>query len=139
MADAPSLLASLKGLRSAPTLSAAEQGQLSEELMAALATCEWFTVGVMAPSATAAVASLRALEARLSWEALELDPSGEELASIEGPVFLKANQNTGRFLVRRETGLEVQRCSIVKADHTNGQVFNGVRLVIPVGPLGNHI
>ena len=82
-----------------------EQGQLAEELMAALATCEWFTVGVMAPSATDAVASLRALEARLSWEALELDPSGEELASIEGPVFLKANQNTGRFLVRRETGL----------------------------------
>lgn len=105
MADAPSLLASLKGLRSAPTLSAAEQGQLSEELMAALATCEWFTVGVMAPSAAVAVASLRALEARLSWEALELDPAGEELASIEGPVFLKANQNNGRFLVRRESGL----------------------------------
>jgi hypothetical protein len=59
----------------------------------------------MAPSAEAAVQALRALEGALGWDAHELDPAGEALASIEGPVFLKANQNNGRFLVRRESGL----------------------------------
>jgi hypothetical protein len=67
--------------------------------------CDWFTVGVMAPSADAAVLALRALESALGWPAHELDPAGEALGSIEGPVFLKANQNSGRFLVRREAGL----------------------------------
>jgi hypothetical protein len=67
--------------------------------------CDWFTIGVMAPSAAAAVAALRACEQALGWDPLELDPSGEALASIEGPVFLKGNQNNGRFLVRREGGL----------------------------------
>ena len=105
MADGPSLLASLKGLRTAPELSSAEQAQLLEELTQTMATCEWFTVGVMAPSAALAVATLRGLEQRFSWETLQLDPAGEELATIEGPVFLKANQNNRRFLVRRESGL----------------------------------
>jgi hypothetical protein len=59
----------------------------------------------MAASAQAAVTALRAIEAALDWTALELDPSGEALSSIEGPVFLKGNQNSGRFLVRRESGL----------------------------------
>jgi hypothetical protein len=51
------------------------------------------------------VAALRSLETALGWEPLELAPAGEALASIEGPVFLKGNQNSGRFLVRRESGL----------------------------------
>jgi len=59
----------------------------------------------MAPSAAAAVQALRAAEQANGWPALELDPAGEALAAIDGPVFLKGNQNTGRFLVRRETGL----------------------------------
>ena len=70
-----------------------------------MARCDWFTIGVMAPSASAAVAALRSAEQANGWEALELDPAGEALEAIEGPVFLKANQNTGRFLVRREGGL----------------------------------
>jgi hypothetical protein len=98
-------LASLRTLRSAPDLSAQQRQSLGAELKARLAACDWFTVGVMAPSAQAALASLRQLETALGWEALELDPAGEALDAIEGPVFLKANQNSGRFLVRRETGL----------------------------------
>ena len=105
MADAALLLADLRGLRSAPTLSPQQAEQLRAELIEQLGRCEWFTLGVMAPSAAAAVQALRAVEAALQWEALELDPAGEALASIEGPVFLKGNQNSGRFLVRRETGL----------------------------------
>ena len=105
MADAALVLADLRGLRSAPTLTPQQAEQLRAELIEQLARCEWFTLGVMAPSAAAAVQALRAVEAALQWEALELDPAGEALASIEGPVFLKGNQNSGRFLVRRETGL----------------------------------
>lgn len=33
------------------------------------------------------------------------DPAGEAPEKIAGAVFLKANQHTGRFLVRPETGL----------------------------------
>ena len=105
MADAAPVLADLRGLRSAPTLTPDQAAVLRAELLTQLQRCEWFTIGVMAASAAAAVEALRAAEAALQWEALELDPAGEALASIEGPVFLKGNQNSGRFLVRRESGL----------------------------------
>lgn len=105
MADAAPALADLRGLRTAPNLTPEQAAALRAELLPQLQACDWFTIGVMAPSAAAAVQALRAAEAALQWEALELDPAGEALASIEGPVFLKGNQNSGRFLVRRETGL----------------------------------
>lgn len=98
-------LAALRGLRTAPQLDASARAALLSELRSALAACDWFTLGVMAPSATVAVQTLRALEAALGWSPLEHDPAGEALAAIAGPVFLKGNQNTGRFLVRRESGL----------------------------------
>ncbi|MEY4297896.1 MAG: hypothetical protein RLZZ423_1075 [Cyanobacteriota bacterium] len=105
MADGLASLRALCGLRTAPALSAAEAEGLRAELQPLLARCEWFTIGVMAPSAAAAVAALRTAEQAQGWPALELDPAGEALEAIEGPVFLKGNQNTGRFLVRRESGL----------------------------------
>ena len=105
MADGLTSLKALCGLRSAPPLNGSEQGALREQLRVAMDPCDWFTIGVMAPSAAAAVAALRACERALGWDPLELDPYGEALASIEGPVFLKGNQNNGRFLVRREGGL----------------------------------
>ena len=100
-----SSLAALRGLRSAPTLSSSERQALRGDLQPLLARCDWFTVGIMASSAELALQSLQQLQAALGWQPLELDPAGEALGSIEGPVFLKGNQNTGRFLVRRETGL----------------------------------
>ena len=105
MADGLASLRALCGLRSAPALSPVEAEDLRAELQPLLARCDWFTIGVMAPSASAAVAALRAVEQANGWETLELDPAGEALEAIEGPVFLKGNQNTGRFLVRREGGL----------------------------------
>ena len=105
MADASVSLADLRGLRTAPEMNAAGCEALRSQLRLKLQACEWFTIGVMAPSAAAAVAALRSVESALGWESLELDPAGEALASIEGPVFLKGNQNSGRFLVRRESGL----------------------------------
>ena len=105
MVDGLSGLESLRGLRSAPVLSSEQQAELRQQLQPLLGRCDWFTIGVMAPSAAAAVQALRAAEQANGWPALELDPAGEALTAIEGPVFLKGNQNTGRFLVRRETGL----------------------------------
>ena len=105
MADASVSLEGLRGMRTAPQLDAAAADLLRAALLPRLERCEWFTVGVMAASAAAAVQALRTVEGALGWEPHELDPAGEALASIEGPVFLKANQNSGRFLVRREIGL----------------------------------
>ena len=105
MADAAVSLTALRGLRTAPQLAADQLAALRAELLPQLQRCEWFTIGVMAPSAEAAVAALRSTETALQWQPLEFDPAGESLASIEGPVFLKGNQNSGRFLVRRESGL----------------------------------
>jgi hypothetical protein len=98
-------LASLRGLRSAPLLDAEARGVLLAELDQRLASCEWFTVGVMAASAAAAVTALRSTERALGWPPLDPDPAGAVPEAISGPVFLKGNQNTGRFLVRAETGL----------------------------------
>lgn len=105
MADDLAGLRALCGLRHAPTLSLEQVTALRAELQPLLHRCDWFTIGVMAPSAAAAVAALRSAEQANNWQTLELDPAGEALAAIEGPVFLKGNQNTGRFLVRREAGL----------------------------------
>ncbi len=101
----PVTLAGLSGLRSAPALDARQRAALRLELEAALARCDWFTLGVMAASAGAAVAALRAAEAALGWTALELDPGCALPEAIAGPAFLKANQTSGRFLVRPEAGL----------------------------------
>lgn len=105
MADGLASLRALCALGSAPLLSAADNESLRAELLPLLQRCDWFTIGVMAPSAEAAVSALRSAEQANGWPSLELDPAGEALAAIEGPVFLKGNQNSGRFLVRRETGL----------------------------------
>jgi len=105
MADDLAGLRALCGLRSAPTLSNDQASALRRELEPLLQRCDWFTIGIMAPSAARAVAALRAAEQANGWAALELDPAGEALDTIEGPVFLKGNQNTHRFLVRREAGL----------------------------------
>jgi hypothetical protein len=101
-------LTALRGLRSAPEdLDGPAKEVLRAELAPLLACCDWFTVGVMAPSAEAAVRCLRQLEAAHGWSPLELDPACEALEAIEGPVFLKGNQTSRRFLVRREAGLGV--------------------------------
>jgi hypothetical protein len=98
-------LAHLRGLRSAPHLDPDARAALRAELDQRLAACEWFTVGVMAPSAAAAVAALRSAESSLGWEPLDPDPAGTGFDAIATAVFLKGNQSTGRFLLRAESGL----------------------------------
>jgi len=102
-APAPPLrLADLRGLRSSPTLDGPQRQALRQELLQVLPPFPWFTLGVMAPSAAAAIACLRRWERALGWSPL----AGEEVGvGDEGPVFLKGNQRSGTFLVRREEGL----------------------------------
>jgi hypothetical protein len=104
-------LAGLAGLRSAPRLEAGQQVELRRELESAMADCEWFTIGVMAPTATQAEAALRRCENALGWPPLVLqngggnDAAGEPVDGAEGPVFLKGNQRNGLFSLRQEAGL----------------------------------
>ena len=106
-APAPNSLISLRGLRTAPALTEDETTAMTQALLEAMERCEWFTVGVMAPSANQALASLRSLEGRLGWKPLAESPASEPAASVDqdGGVFLKGNQSTGLYAVRQEAGL----------------------------------
>jgi len=95
----------LRGLRTAPELNSDQRRDLRHELHQRLAACDWFTIGVMAATGTAAVAALRHCEAALGWTALELDPACAQPQEIAGAAFLKGNQNTGRYQLRPESGL----------------------------------
>ena len=88
-------------LRSAPELTDPNAAALRSQLSEAMASANWFTIGVMAPSADAALQALRALEASQNWEPLALVETSEQ----PGPVFLKANQKGGSIRIRIEHGL----------------------------------
>ena len=94
-------LADLCGLRTSPTLDESVSRRIRQELQARLAACQWFTVGVMGPTPTAALAALRSCEQALGWEPLV----GDDQAEPTGPVFLKGNQSTGLYRIRAESGL----------------------------------
>jgi hypothetical protein len=96
-------LSALRGERTAPELQQSERQELLAELQGALKLCPWFTIGVMAPTASEAVEALRRCEQALGWPAL----AAEDLAAaaMEGPVFLKGNQRTGTYRIRQEEGL----------------------------------
>jgi len=106
--DSSAPLASLRALRTAPSLDPSQRLQLRQELSERLAACQWFTVGVMAPDRQAAVAYLRSLEVALGWSPLreesDTDSAGTD-GTGDGPVFLKGNQSNGSFRVRQEAGL----------------------------------
>jgi len=87
MVDGLSGLESLRGLRTSPQLSAEQQAELQLQLQPLLQRCDWFTIGVMAPSAAAAVQALRAAEQANGWQALELDPAADpDVENTWGPL-----------------------------------------------------
>ena len=51
----------------------------------------------MAPSCQQAIATLKEMEKRFDWEAMNISRKPIE----DGPVFLKANQKTGEIYIRR--------------------------------------
>jgi len=91
----------LARLRDAPQLTPETAEQLRLELSGAMAESSWFTIGIMAPSATTALTALRSLERSQGWPELDVVESTEE----NGPVFLKANQKGNSVRIRIEHGL----------------------------------
>ena len=91
----------LARLRDAPQLTTETADQLRLELNGAMAESSWFTIGIMAPSATTALTALRSLERSQGWSELDVVETTEE----SGPVFLKANQKGNTVRIRIEHGL----------------------------------
>jgi len=96
-------LADLCGLRTAPAIDSQQRQRILRELEALVEGCEWFTIGVMAPSEPAALAALRSCERALGWGPLAA--AVHDVPALPGPVFLKGNQSTGLFRLRPEAGL----------------------------------
>ena len=94
-------LTDLSRLRTAPVLNATEKALIVPELQQQMALYRWFTAGIMASTAEQAVRSLRQLEQHQSWAAHELISDPE----LNGPVYLKANQQTMTARLRIEHGL----------------------------------
>ncbi len=94
-------LSDLKNLRSAPKLTINQNKQLLSELHLVMAEAAWFTLGVMAPSAEQALSVLRKIEESFAWAPMQLVENPQN----KGPVYLKANQNTGKIQIRIEHGL----------------------------------
>ena len=94
-------LTELSRLRTAPVLNATDKALIVPELQQQMALYRWFTAGIMALTADQAVRSLRQLEQHQDWTAHELisDPK------LDGPVYLKANQQTLTARLRIEHGL----------------------------------
>jgi hypothetical protein len=103
-AQGPITLASLRGLRQAPSLDPDQRRDLLEELSLRMARCTWFTIGVMAADREAAVACLRQLEHCQGFPPLVEDRATED-GPGRGPVFLKGNQRSGNFRIRSESGV----------------------------------
>ena len=94
-------LSDLKNLRSAPKLTINQNKLLLSELHLVMAEAAWFTLGVMAPSAEQALSVLRKIEESFAWAPMQLVENPQN----KGPVYLKANQNTGKIRIRIEHGL----------------------------------
>ena len=91
----------LNSLRTAPILNEVESKVILKELKVIMASADWFTVGIMAPSFKNGINVIRAMEERLKWQKMKI---AREI-STEGPIFIKANQKSGEINARIEYGL----------------------------------
>ncbi len=91
----------LNQFRSAPTIDSKQASSILKELEHAMKQAEWFTIGIMADSEEEAILSLRKIEAYFAWVQMRKIKSPNK----KGPVFLKANQQSGDVSIRIEHGL----------------------------------
>ena len=102
-------LVDLNSLRSAPLLSNSQIKKLLKELETNIFNADWITIGIMAPSHTKAIESLKSISKKYSsikFGNLDLNKFGNlDLNNSDGSVFLKFNQKTGSVFVRSENGL----------------------------------
>ena len=91
----------LSSLRTAPILNEIDSEEIRKELKIIMKTSDWFTVGIMAPSFKDGVKVIRSMEEMFRWPQMKIATQ----KTIEGPIFLKANQNSGEIHARIEYGL----------------------------------
>ena len=91
----------LNRLRTAPILNEVETRMIQKELKFIMQSADWFTIGIMAPSYKNGLNIIRAIEEKFKWQKLKIATE----ISTEGPIFLKANQNSGEINARIEYGL----------------------------------
>ncbi len=94
-------LVDLNSLRSAPLLSNSQIKKLLKELETNIFNADWITIGIMAPSNTKAIKSLKSISKKYS----SIKFGNLDLNNSDGSVFLKFNQKTGSVFVRSENGL----------------------------------
>ena len=94
-------LVDLNSLRSAPLLSNSQIKKLLKELETNIFNADWITIGIMAPSRTKAIKSLKSISKKYS----SIKFGNLDLNNSDGSVFLKFNQKTGSVFVRSENSL----------------------------------
>jgi len=94
-------LVDLNNLRTAPQLNHSEVKKLLEELEVNIFNADWITIGIMAPSDNMAIEALQSISKK--YASIKFENLGSHHS--DGGVFLKANQKTGKFFVRNESGL----------------------------------
>ena len=94
-------LEDLDKFRSAPKLNRKQSRTLLNQLIHLIKKSDWITIGVMSPSLKKGINAVRRIEEKFKYEEMECIT----LPSTDGPIFLKANQQTGEIHARVEFGL----------------------------------
>ena len=94
-------LVDLNSLRTAPQLNKRQVKKLSEELEANIFKADWITIGIMANCDIKAIEALRSISKKYS----SIKFGNLNSPHVDGSVFLKGNQKTGKVLIRSENGL----------------------------------
>ena len=85
----------------APSLSNIQVKKLLKELETHVINADWLTIGIMAPSDTKAIETLKSIIKKYS----SIKFGTLDSLHADGSVFLKGNQKTGNVFVRSENGL----------------------------------
>ena len=94
-------LEDLEKLRSAPRLNKKQKEELFIQVKHLILKTDWLTIGVMSPSLTTAINAIRRIEEKFKFNEMKCTT----LPTSNGPIFLKANQKTGKIHARIEYGL----------------------------------
>ena len=94
-------LVDLNSYRSAPKLNKRQIKKILDELEFNMINADWLTIGIMAPSDSRAIETLKSISKKYS----SIKFGNLNSLKANGSVFLKGNQKTGNVFVRSEKGL----------------------------------
>ena len=96
-----SKLEDLDKLRSAPYLNKKQSEILLQQVKYTLNKADWITIGVMSPTIKEGISAVRRIEEKFNYKHMKCI----NMPISSGPIFLKANQQTGEIHARIEYGL----------------------------------